>query len=91
MIPEPTAQQCNEREKVDLNDGSTGWACWYLQMGGYVGKSVVVRIGSCFEVYVWHDGQFPFGEGSPRQLHHCDGEQFVDFGNFLTELETRGD
>lgn len=45
-------------------------------------------------MYVWHNGEFPFegrdGEPaiSPARLHHCDGQQFVDFGMFLIEVRT---
>lgn len=82
---EPTAEECSNRRPVMLDDERTGLACWYPQMGGYVAKAVVVRDGSCVDVYVWHDGQFPFSEEgrSPACLHHCDGEQFVRFGEFL--------
>lgn len=90
---EPTAEQCNQRAKLDLGDGKSGWACWYPQMGGCNGKAVIVLDNECFNVYVWHDGDFPFkgDDGSredsgPRLLHHCDGSQFVAFGNFLIEL-----
>ena len=64
----------------DFN-GSPAFACWYPQMGGYVGKAVVVmqtpppiKVGSpedessdyCFDAYVWHDGEFPFSETDDR-------------------------
>lgn len=81
-IEEPTADQCTAHERV-----GDGYACWYPQMGGYVAKAVIVPADSCADVYVWHDGDFPFSDGSqPTELHHCAGQQFVDFGNFLTEV-----
>lgn len=77
-----------------------GYACWYPQMGGYGGKCVVVldepqngADHACFEAFVWHNGQFPFEDEdrwgdatSPAQLHHCDAQQFVKFGNLIQQL-----
>ncbi len=90
--------------------GQHGTACWYPQMGGYVGKALAVPTGAgCVDVYVWHDGEFPFagddntpvtvvdanGWVGPRRgpvcLHHCDGAQFVAFGEFLLSISPRGD
>ncbi len=92
---EPTSDECSRRAKVTLTEGMAGWACWYPQMGGYTGKAVAVNDHECINVYVWHDGQFPFGDpddyGQPREpvkLHHCDPDQFVGFGNFLAEVAT---
>jgi hypothetical protein len=84
-IVEPTADQCTNHDRV-----GPGIACWYPQMGGYVAKAIVVP-GGCAEVYVWHDGSFPFSddgdaERSPAHLHHCNGQQFVEFGRFLSEV-----
>lgn len=91
---EPTADQCTEHATITVS-GFPGFACWYPQMGGYHAKAIVVPcpddqdptgIG-CFEAYVWHDGRFPFTNPDafwePRQpvkLHHCDAEQFIQFG-----------
>jgi hypothetical protein len=61
-------------------------------MGGYVGKAVAANDGGCIELWVWHDGTFPFtDEGQPDarppvQLHHCVPEQFIEFGEFLASL-----
>lgn len=90
---EPTAEQCTAQEQV----GESDWACWYPQMGGYVGKAVVRRcltngdMDACYDVFVWHDGEFPFTEqdGPPKLVHHCSPEQFVRFGQFLLTLEPR--
>lgn len=104
-MKEPTCEQCDAREKVYEDDRHVGFAMWYPQMGGYAGKSVVLldkewleisnsaRIGGCFEVLVWHDGEFPFGSGIskfPTRLHHCNPEQFIEFGQAVTELNARG-
>ena len=85
-MDQPTTDQCTARARV-----GDGYACWYPQMGGYASRAVVVPDGhGCADVYVWHDGDFPFDDGSPpTELHHCDGRQFVDFGNFLIQIEGR--
>lgn len=82
---EPTAEECDAHTPVALDDATSGVACWYPQMGGYCGKAVVVADGDGVDVYVWHDGDFPFSgdERPPAQLHHCDGSQFVEFGQFI--------
>lgn len=86
QVIEPTSDQCTARAKV-----GPGWACWYPQMGGYVGKAIVVPSDTCVVVWVWHDGDFPFGgeDGNPARLHHCSGEQFIKFGEFLREVTQR--
>jgi hypothetical protein len=94
---EPTADECSAGAVVQLTDTLRGYACWYPQMGGYVGKAVAVvpDDSGCIDVYVWHDGQFPFsgedeGRGrptSPVELHHCDPDQFIRFGQLLDGLE----
>lgn len=101
----PTSEQCSQNAKVWEDEGHIGYAIWYPQMGGYVGKAIAVvdkqwtenersRTGGCIDVYVWHDGEFPFGgEGErtrPVELHHCDPEQFVEFGQTLTKLNAMG-
>lgn len=96
---EPTGEQCSANCEVFRRAGKVGYAIWYPQMGGYVGKAVAVvdekwsisgdvYYGGCVDVYVWHDGEFPFSETdeSPRLIHHCDPEQFINFGRRLTEL-----
>jgi len=98
-IQEPTSDECSEEKKVFESDNQIGFALWYPQMGGYVGVAVAVmdknwetvrhgRNGGCIDVYVWHDGEFPFGGGNhkPIELHHCDPEQFIAFGQTLLKL-----
>lgn len=104
-IQEPTCEQCSANEKVFEDGHKVGYAIWYPQMGGYIGKAVALMdkewtefpngsdVGGCFDVLVWHDGEFPFdGEGgnTPRHLHHCEPEQFVAFGEKIAELNDRG-
>lgn len=62
-------------------------AAFYPQMGGYCGKCWVRSSDNgdngeppCFEVAVYHDGEFPFEGGNPIILHHCSAEQFSRFG-----------
>lgn len=99
-IPCPTGEQCTEHAVVCEDGNKIGYAIWYPQMGGYTGRAVAVmdkewfespngsRTGGCIDVHVWHDGEFPFPEedGPPRVVHHCDPEQFVEFGRVLGEL-----
>lgn len=102
-IPEPTAEQCSTHAAIQLTDGRTGYACWFPQTGGYSGKALAVPDladddgpGDGPDVYVWHDGEFPFSDGSPGPwgdprgpavLHFCDPAQFVSFGLFLASIE----
>ena len=96
-LKEPTCEQCSANETVFEDEHTVGYAIWYPQMGGYVGRAVAMISkggggASCFDVLVWHDGEFPFdGEGgdNPRQLHHCAAEQFIDFGEKIAELSER--
>jgi hypothetical protein len=95
---EPTSDECSAHAVVHLTDEIHGYACWYPSMGGYVGKAVatVEDDEGCVELYVWHDGEFPFGDDSPHdprgprgpvQLHHCSPDQFEAFGRWLGGLE----
>lgn len=91
----PTAEQCSKHERVADVQGCPAFACWYPQMGGYVGMAVVVMqepsAGSagvnCFDAYIWHDGEFPFDEGQPTMLHHCMPEQFIRFGELVIDMQ----
>ena len=92
---EPTAEQCEGNARLPDWNGMPVFATWYPQMGGYVGKCVVVPSdgdpNSCFEAFVWHDGIFPFKEDEwhdgPVHIHHCMAEQFVLFGQFVMGLQ----
>ncbi len=92
---EPTGKQCSQKAKVYESDNQVGYACWYPQMGGYVGKAVIMFFKptkpgdepGCFDAYVWHDGDFPFHDGQyPVRLHHCGAEQFIEFGRDVLRL-----
>lgn len=102
-MKEPTAEECSNKSKVAEDDTTISYACWYPQMGGYVGKCVATfdkhwrvykngsAIGGCIELDVWHNGEFPFSEseGNPAHLHICDSEQFIDFGKFLRKMNNK--
>lgn len=97
-IDQPTDKQCDALEVVFQNEHKIGYAIWYPQRGGYAGKAVAIvdkawrehpngtREGGCIDVLVWHDGEFPFGDGNPQEIHHCDPYQFIEFGHSLVYL-----
>lgn len=87
---------------VFTDEQHIGYAIWYPQMGGHVGRAVAVcdkrwsetqvgsRLGGCIDVHVWHNGDFPFGDDeTPVVIHHCAPEQFIEFGQALTRLNLR--
>lgn len=92
--PKPTADDCSNNAVFEWG-AHRCMAIWYPQMGGYVGKAVVVgeADGGCFEAYVWHDGQFPFSDDPryhggtlpPVKIHHCMAGQFVEFGEAVAK------
>ena len=93
---EPTSDECSAGARVELGDGRMGTALWYPSMGGYVSHCVVLDGDgdeSCVDLLVWHDGDFPFGDGeSPRELHHCSPEDFERFGKALARiLDSQGE
>lgn len=92
----PTSEECTKRERV----GHNMFACWYPQMGGYVSKAVVETSKpesheegeACFDMWIWHDGQFPFDDSGDRSkevafIHHCMPSQFIDFGSLILDLQ----
>ncbi len=97
---EPTYGQCNNRAVVFEDRDCIAYACYYPQMGGYGGKCIAIfdknwtqydngcAYGGCIDVLVWHDGDFPFSDEDslPRELHHCDPTQFIEFGEFLQDI-----
>jgi hypothetical protein len=90
--PEPTGDQCMARSVVE-HDGVKYLATWYPQMGGYVGKCLVTLrdTGDCVEVYVWHDGEFPFSDSNPAVIHHCDIDQFRVFAEDVENAQATPD
>lgn len=96
----PTGDECDKNSVIFETENQIGYAIWYPQMGGYSGTAVAVMsksgtvmgsisIDTCVDVYVWHDGEFPFEGESPKELHHCDPMQFVHFGNKLASLQEK--
>jgi hypothetical protein len=90
-VRQPTPEECEAGTTYE-HAGRRGFATWYPQMGGYVGRCVVLfgasttvdgKDGGCFDVFVWHDGEFPFGDRDPIDLHHCMAEQFIEFGRVV--------
>ena len=102
-IKEPTLVECSHRTKVYETDKDIGFACWYPQMGGYSGKCIAIfnkewtlydsgaTTGGCIELYVWHDGEFPFTDedGAPSHIHICVPEQFIELGKFLSKTNSQ--
>jgi hypothetical protein len=89
--PEPTFDQCRYGYSF-VWDGIPCLAIVYPQMGGYVGKAVACMTGPqspCWDVYVWHDGEFPFEGRMPVMLHHCEADQFILFANKLNAFAER--
>lgn len=87
LTTEPTPEQCSSNAKLAENV----YACWYPQMGGYTSRCVIsLHSNGCFDAYVWHDGEFPFGpddnKGLATEVHHCDAKQFIDFGRLVQNL-----
>lgn len=67
---EPTAEECNTHSEVD-----GGYAIWYPSMGGYVSRAVAVKADGCLNLYIWHNGEFPFsGSISSRECWCWCGE-----------------
>lgn len=96
--PMPTAEECEKQTQGAWN-GFTTLACWYPQMGGYVARAVAIRpivnpevdpASSCVDVFIWHDGDFPFEGRAPLRMHHCSAEQFITFGETLTAFLEAG-
>lgn len=88
----PTHQECTDH--VEIAPGA--WAFWWPQMGGYGAHAVAVPDPDCcIDVYVWHDGRFPFDgscqscgdDRAPTRLHIEDGDAWIRLGEFLNSLD----
>lgn len=103
-IPYPTNDQCSNNEVVFDCNGRIGHAFWTPQAGGYRGKSVAVfdkgwksyasgsAEGGCIDIYIWHDGEFPYDDEDgrePVEFHICDPEQFITFGEKLKTINNK--
>jgi hypothetical protein len=96
LIKEPSDNDCRTNVEIKVNN-LKGYACYYPQMGGYLGKAIVIPLQydkstePCYNVLIWHDGEFPFTqlENEPVTLHHCSADQFIQFGNLLKTFAER--
>lgn len=93
---EPTSDECSKNYVISRKPGEVTFAAWYPQMGGYVSRCIVKSFtgdsNNCFEVYVWHDGEFPFDDESspgkpPAHIHHCNADQFIEFGKQVLQMQ----
>jgi len=71
------------KASTDYVDGEGALWTWLPQVGGYtapcrVWTAVPGDLDSCFEVSVYHDGEFPSGEVEAT-LHFCSVEQLERF------------
>ncbi len=92
MIKEPTSEECSNRSPIFKDGRQVGYATWYPQMGGYGGKCIVLtekenENNTCFDVFVWHDSEFPFSGLKPVEIHHCMAEQFIRFGEEVLKYQ----
>lgn len=91
--PKPSPEQVAENATIE-HEGQLFTACWYPRMGGYGAHCLVIKEygddpNSCFDAYVWHDGEFPFSDQSPAHLHHCSADQFIEFGALVRGIAPR--
>jgi hypothetical protein len=96
-LVQPTPIQCRDHEVVFENETQIGFADYHPQWGGYCGRCIVIftkgQNSPCFDVYNWHDGEFPTDEDDHYTLYHyCDVDQMINFGKTIkhkfTELGT---
>lgn len=89
----PSPEDCESGKHLGTaTTGAELYATWYPQMGGYVARCVIALYDNgCFDAYIWHDGDFPFTDEPPHHLHHCDAQQFIDFGNFVLSKQGERD
>jgi hypothetical protein len=90
--PKPTPAQCAAHATLSPSEyGRQRFAAWHPQWGGYTAPCVVEygpsahtpRFETCFDVWVWHDGEFV--SDSPRRFHYCDPGQLIAFGKLVSE------
>lgn len=94
----PSNDECDSNKVFSETDEDIVFAAWYPQMGGYSSVCIIRASkyanlnNECFDVLVWHDGEFPFsGEcgRSPTEIHHCVAEQFIELGSLVKEKAGR--
>lgn len=92
----PTSEQCG-KNLTETIEGKELIAFWHPQWGGYHGKAWLHRHEEgCFDVYVWHDGDFPYEDKGPEKYHYCNSlqlRQMADLadGDYIEELRVRAE
>lgn len=98
----PTPEECDKHASVEYDwygGRATFYAVWTPQFEGYCARALVMPQWSagtdyneCFDVYVWHDGEFPTQGGPPSHCFHlCMLEQFAWFARSLQTIKRRHD
>lgn len=91
----PTSEECATHAAYERTDWGTWHALWSPQFGGYVARCAVFVFdedkdhpsNSCLEIALWHDGEFPTGpDSAPVELHVCDPDQIVRFGETVKKM-----
>ena len=61
---------------------------WHSTGGLHNGDVIGAVNGGCIDMYVWHNGEFPFSEedGDPAVVHYCDPEQGISFWTEIRDL-----
>lgn len=83
VLKQPSPEQCSSNALLYENDNVMKFAMWFPQMGGYCSVSVVTidkhashcKGNPCYDVDFWHDGDFPYDNLPPRNLHFCNSVQ----------------
>ncbi len=83
---EPNSAECFAGTTIDTPVGE-GRACWYPQIGGHAAHAIAVFTRLCWDIYIWHDGEFSFTGERPVEMHHCEAAQFTRFGQLLESWE----
>ena len=88
----PTSEEC-EQNKTWTDGPFRYMAAFSPQIGGHGSKCVIeTAVGDpddapCFDVFFWHDGEFPQDDEPPVRLHFCDVEQFERFAQKVRRLQ----
>ncbi len=94
----PTSEECSANAEVTDQQllgadakGARVFALWAPQLEGYTAKALVELGDSseCFELFVFHDGEFPNDHAVPMHLHGCSVEQVVRFADTMKEIAAR--
>lgn len=88
----PTAKECAANVEIEPTDSGAWFALRTPQINGYSGDAAIhierTLNNVCFEIAIWHDGEFSTDEESePLQLHFCDPEQFIRSGKLVIKLQ----